>query len=542
MMMESLEILWRSSHRRPMHDLGSKMHNNGPVTWVIVERILFFLGLLLLAHPFLRQRYYFTVDGPAHVYDAWLILELFHHSAGIIPLWELNPLPVPDWSGHALLALLLTVLDPPEAVKVVHLLCVLGFVIAFRMVVAQRMKGPLWLSYLAFPFAVSAPFTMGYFNFVLALPLLMLIIRQWRRIAEEERSKAGWIGFSALLLACYFSHLMPFLFAVLWIVAQLIESWWRVLMKKGGAPERLLRRTLFLGLAVLPSLILLAWYFIGSPAGTSWIEPPKDRLGQVWRPFVIVDRLPELILWSSAVYLILLAFLFGTAKGRSVRRPGSVAALAYATVMLLSISFLPDGFENGSDILYRLSVLAHIAFLVAVPFVALAPRRGASLAVAALLITFAQQETRAPAFDGNTGLLKSVTKQCAQGPPGRTVAFIPLQWNYAHMPELGFIRPKAIDYSLYELNLAHFPLRWGAGHLQMLQAAPPDPLDALGGMSGVPGAVLRTCDEVVLIGETSNDQQWEQVQLLERELAATHTEDQGNGPCRIFWRNDRGGG
>jgi hypothetical protein len=164
------------------------------------------------------------------------------------------------------------------------------------------------------------------------------------------------------------------------------------------------------------------------------------------------------------------------------------------------------------------------------------------LAVAALLITFAQQETRAPAFDGNTGLLKSVTKQCAQGPPGRTVAFIPLQWNYAHMPELGFIRPKAIDYSLYELNLAHFPLRWGAGHLQMLQAAPPDPLDALGGMSGVPGAVLRTCDEVVLIGETSNDQQREQVQLLERELAATHTEDQGNGPCRIFWRNDRGGG
>src|SRR5690606_18608038 len=94
--------------------MWGRNQKNKHQAWIILERALFVLGLLLLAHPFLKQRYFFTVDGPSHVYDAWLIQELFHPSAAVHASWEINPLPVPDWSGHAILALLLTILKPPE--------------------------------------------------------------------------------------------------------------------------------------------------------------------------------------------------------------------------------------------------------------------------------------------------------------------------------------------------------------------------------------------------------------------------------------------
>lgn len=536
-MMESVDTTRRRSHNRRSMAYGSKRFY-----WILGERILFVLGLLLLAHPFLGQRYFFTVDGPSHVYDAWLILELFHPTAGIHPLWEFNALPVPDWSGHALLALLLTVTEPQEALKVVHLLCVLGFVIAFRMVVSQRMQGPLWLSYLAFPFAVTASFIMGYFNFVLALALVMLIIRQWRRITEEDGSKARWLWLSVLLLVCYFSHLMPFLFVVGWMGAQLLENWWLVLVKKTGSNTLILRRTLFLGFAVLPSLLLLAWFLVGSAAGSAWVDAPKDRMEQIWKSFVMIERVPELILWTASVFLVLFAFIsgipvVGSAQVPSTPHAGRAASLVYATAMLLLIFILPDGFGKGGDILFRLAVLVHIAFLVAIPFVGMAARWGASLAAAALLITFGQQQLRAPVFDWYADMLKSTTEICAQGPPGRTVAFIALDWNFAHLPELGFASSKAIDYSHYELNLSHFPLHWRREHLEMLHAAPPDPLDVLGDLSGLPGAVLRSCDEVVVVGEIRNDQQRELIQLLDRELSASHREGPGSEVCRVFRRN-----
>lgn len=506
--------------------------------WIILERALFVLGLLLLAHPFLKQRYFFTVDGPSHVYDAWLILELFHPSAGVHASWEINPLPVPDWSGHAILALLLTIVKPPEALKVVHLLCVLGFVIAFRMVVAQRMKGPLWLSFLAFPFAFSAPFAMGYFNFCLALPLVMLIMRQWRRIMDSERSRAGWFGLSTLLLACYFSHLMPFLFAVLWTGAQLIERWWLVLVRKEGG-QRVLRQTLFLGLAVLPSFILLAWYLSCSPDGSSWADPEKNRLEQIWKPFVLVEKNQEFVLWAAALLLVLLAFSGGFHlmwKKKLPRWPGTTASLTYATAMLLSMFVLPDGFGKGSDILFRLSVLVHIAFLAAIPFARMAPRWGVALAMASLLVAYLQAAVRAPVQDWQTAMLKSTTELCSKGTPGRTACFIWTDWSNAHLPELGFTCSKAIDYTHYELNLAHFPLRWRREHVQMLRAAPSDTLDALGEMSGLPGAILRSVDEIVVVGEPRDDRQLDRIRLLERELSTSYAEGRGNGECRIFWR------
>lgn len=510
--------------------------------WAGIERIFFVLGLLLLAFPFLGHEYYFTVDGPSHVYNAWLLLELFQPSAGVHPLWELNPLPVPDWTGHALLAVLLTILEPQKALTVVHLLCVLGFVLAFRMVVAQCMKGPLWPSFLAFPFALSAPFAMGYFNFALALPMMMLVVRQWHGIRQRTRTRIAWFGLSALLVLCYFSHLMPFVFVVFWLGAQVLGEWIRSFRQGSLRNEQLHGRTLHLVLALMPSLLLMAWYMSGNPDGSTWVDPPKDRLEQIWKPFVLADMAMERSLWAAAVVLVLMAFLSGFQgagpdRDHGCNRSWSGPALAFAAVMFALIFVLPDGFGKGSDILFRLSVLAHVAFLVSIPFVGMGPRRGVALALAALSITSLQQRTRAPLEEWRSSMLRTATERCSKGPAGRTVSFIWLDWSQAHLPELGFACSKAVDLSNYELDLAHFPLRWREEHRERIRRLPPDPLDALGELGAVPGALIRASDEVVVVGEMQDDRQRELIHGLEQELRFTHVEEPGDPICRIFIRN-----
>jgi len=58
------------------------------------ERGLFLVGLLLLIQPVVSSKFFFTVDGPAHVYNASLLLDLFNSSAEERG-WEVNRYPYP---------------------------------------------------------------------------------------------------------------------------------------------------------------------------------------------------------------------------------------------------------------------------------------------------------------------------------------------------------------------------------------------------------------------------------------------------------------
>lgn len=98
------------------------------------ERWLF-LGLaLVLLVPIWAVDYLPTIDGPSHVYNAWILRQ--YANTEEYPLFqqhfEIDWRPIPNWFGHAALALLMFPFEPRVAEKVLLTLLVLLFVATAR--------------------------------------------------------------------------------------------------------------------------------------------------------------------------------------------------------------------------------------------------------------------------------------------------------------------------------------------------------------------------------------------------------------------------
>src|SRR5205809_8067989 len=68
--------------------------------------------------PIWSTRYLPTVDGPSHVYNSWILHELIRGAQGPVAQWfRINWHPNPNWLGHAVMALLMFVVPPVVAEK-----------------------------------------------------------------------------------------------------------------------------------------------------------------------------------------------------------------------------------------------------------------------------------------------------------------------------------------------------------------------------------------------------------------------------------------
>src|SRR3978361_1001163 len=94
--------------------------------WV---RRLFFLLAILYVVPFWTTRYLPTTDGPCHTYNAWILRQ--HANVREYPLfnqyYEIDFRPHPNWTDHAVMALLMFVVPPLTAEK----LLVSGYMLLF---------------------------------------------------------------------------------------------------------------------------------------------------------------------------------------------------------------------------------------------------------------------------------------------------------------------------------------------------------------------------------------------------------------------------
>jgi len=177
----------------------------------IVERYAFVLVLLLNLIPVFSGKFFPSLDGPAHLYNAKLIQSLlFENHTNIHAYFTINPEPVPNWFGHALLAVFQYFLPSYMAEKLVVLLYLSGLPLAFRSLVKQISPQNIWLSFVIFPFTYSLLFILGFYNFSLALFFLFLTISYWIKNQDSRFSIRFCTTLFLLILATYFSHIFVF--------------------------------------------------------------------------------------------------------------------------------------------------------------------------------------------------------------------------------------------------------------------------------------------------------------------------------------------
>jgi hypothetical protein len=279
------------------------------------------LAVLHLA-PIWSVRYLPTGDGPIHVYNAWVLHELVtgHPPANLAHAYRVDWKPHPNWSGHAFMALAMTVVSPLVAEKLL-----------VTLIVALTLGGTWFLAtsvdprndvyaFLAFPFTWTQTLVAGYYNFSLSIGLFLIILGVWWR--HRERATLGSISLlAALLVLCNFTHPMAAGLACGSIVLL-----------------SLLTRRFGHLLALLPVIPLLAIF--GSTSASNTGAPPQLHIS--WDAARILTRVETLYSFDDrhrpiaiALALAYAALIVVTLLRERRREAHAIAVLALALIAMM---------------------------------------------------------------------------------------------------------------------------------------------------------------------------------------------------------------
>lgn len=328
-----------------------------------------FCGLASLSLALLwSNKYLPMVDLPQHAAQLRLF---FLHSDPAFPFaadYQLQLLN-PYLACYALGLLFSTVLPIAVAIKVVVTIAVLGLPVAM-IALLRGVGGDRFWSLLGFPLAFSFPFYWGLLNFILAVPLALILIAR----AFDDRS--GWrhgLALAALGIVVFLTHGMVCAFALLvaGTVIVLRRPWraWPAALAPLAAP----------------ALLGLMWIQLSQKASGQFFRGPTFNLTPrrlVALPGTLVGDAvdPQTALFGGALVVLFLAALWRSARsqGPSERSRGVPAVLALAFFLLGPEIYTHMAFFNA-----RFSV-----FIVPLLVIAL-PRANKSLRVAIVVLALA---------------------------------------------------------------------------------------------------------------------------------------------------------
>jgi hypothetical protein len=435
--------------------------------WITRHEVWLF-RLLVLIHlvPILTVESFVTTDGPSHLYNSSILLELLSDSSNSLhDFYEINKVPNPNWTGHLLLTFLMTFLPALVAEKVLLVLYMVLLPISFRYLMKAAGSNNLTASYFIFPFCYSFLLIYGFFNFQIGLVVLFFSIGYYLNSERHSLKPKRMLMLVLLSLGLFFSHL--FVFALFIAIVGFLNL--SLLMR--NAREYDWRRTFKLALVLFPTLALTLVYVFTNPIadgvsvylgfGGCWdliedMQPAKAMLYGKEAVFV------QWLFWLLVGILCSLAFL----RLRNVKAPASYSAtnwLLITLLMLAALFSLPDsstesvGFVSSRFALFALlfcfvfiSTQSLPRWLNAISVVILS-----YVSVALLIIYVNTSQT----FD----ILAKEVHLAAEKIDEHSVVLTINDhdhWVYAHVTNYAGIEKPLILLENYEAAMNHFPIKW----------------------------------------------------------------------------------
>lgn len=349
-----------------------------------------------------------TQDGPAHLYNAAIIVDSFAADPVFKPYYKVHWSPLPNWGGHLVLIGLLKLVAPWTADRIMMSATLLGFAWAMlwargRIVGGRASFAALGLAAVA---ALSFSWLMGFSGFQLGACLFPITLAVWWEKRDNLRS-GRLASLAGLLVVGYFCHLVSLGLTV-------CALGFLAVFAPAETPRGRARRLLRTGICLIPLVFLGAIYLHLSRQGgplrprfpaageflsvsgwvgrLGWADPisvaKKDVL-----PFT--DRTgPILAIFSPAAWLAVAGLLgLATMARRAERDPKRRVWLALAAILGLGGVFGPDAMGEGhGDYLPQRVALLGLAALV--PVVDMGPKTWSRLrapATFALAVALALQ-------------------------------------------------------------------------------------------------------------------------------------------------------
>lgn len=453
------------------------------------ERVMFYLLCLANLIPLFTLDAIQSLDGPAHLYNARIVAELFQHPEGFLSnYFQFNPWNLTNWTGHILLVMMHWIFPAQIAEKILGGLLLFLFPLVFRVFVMGFKNADPWLTWLIFPFVWSQFMFHGFYNFTIGLIFGLVFLKLWMQTTPTLRFRTFWLILTASL--CGLSHIFPFM--IIMAVAG-TYTLWRVFQKHNGVlpitthkVKHLLQQLLMLFVICIPGLVILGMYLFSPlpdaaeslPTGASALEIGNGI--RTIRPIIGLVQGEQMFTVKLFYLLVLMGIAAFLIRGVSNRRDHAFSKARYAgraswwkegdfllwavAGFLLAYVVIFRWFENGKyvhDRILFVGFLLYVAWLCMQKF----PRWFSKVAVALTLICCVGLMTlRYPlmkmqqSIQGDfLAMAKAVPQDCIIFPVNFSG-----NWMHSHAPDyMGAAKPVVILEN-YECDQKYFPLQWTA--------------------------------------------------------------------------------
>lgn len=415
------------------------------------------------------------MDGPAHLHNSHLINILLSDENEFVSNYlQLNPVLVPNWTGHALMAFMLLFLPAVSVEKILASMLAIALPYSFRTLMKKGAnKSGIAMSYFIFPFTYSLTFLLGFYNYTIGVILLFLGIKFW---LNNRKNIADWqkcIALACISLLLYFSHIIPFL--VFYLFVALHETVY--LYYKKSSVKALFKKVLVLLLASTASFVFLysfmqfrssvekEYLFLDFSTLLDWMVDLRA---------LIVFNTAEEAPFTSIIFYAILALSIGLAvkilyKKAKLTVPKTEnifpkrAAYFLAFLAFFAMFFLlPDNDGVGGEIIPRIQWLM-FAFLLL--FLSNFEFPNSLLFPVLTLVFFAHFQLNSYYYETQENRGKFALKVLEMEksiPPKTLVHVVNLggNWTYSHFSNLLGINEEVVLLKNYEADRDYFPLVW----------------------------------------------------------------------------------
>lgn len=441
--------------------------------WLTSEKIFFLLVVLASLWPILSTPVFAMLDAPAHLYNTRLIYELiFKHNEAVSEFYVFNSLIVPNWTGHVLMVFLMIFFNAIWTQKMFIIIYLIAFPYSFRYLIKAG-KGNVTLSYFAFPLAYSFFFFLGFFNFLIGLPIMFFGMAYWIRNTSNDNIKKYLIlGLFSLLV--YFSH--PILFAI-WCVFIglnfLYEMVNHIIIK--SSLKSITKNFFYTTAAVLPAFILAVLYLLNQPKDTLTIKLKTLEL------FGWLKNIRSLLVFSIDGELNYTTVLFYSLMGMLIF--GVFYSLYYfikkqnrsflqvlkkcfwfdlSLVILILYFFLPDESNGGGYISSRLNLLFFIFLTLGLSRLKQLKLVNVIFVVAVLFVFNKQLAYYSKAMQPLNKHAEVFIKLSDYMEEGQTMISVDMSQNWMQGHSCNYVGTNKLimTHQNYEASKKYFPLLW----------------------------------------------------------------------------------
>lgn len=450
----------------------------------ISERYIFYLVTGIHLIPLLIHHVFFTIDGPAHVYNAKIISDLWNSENIFNTAFRINPELVPNWTGHLILICLNFLFNPLLSEKLLQILLVAGMPLSFRFAIVKLKSPSIYWSYFVFPFSYSFVFINGFYNYCLSLIFFFLALGFLASFFTQPFSFKNFIILWLLFLLTYFSHPFTFIFlmlvtALLYLITLPFTPLWPTQSTLISTRQFLFKGVLIFVISFIPLILLKSYLLHREQSEEIFRFSENELLRWLWqyRPLVLYSwdevryTQPLVLTLFVGVVSVLYLHVFGK-RSLSLNNLRQLKlhtffnhSAVFLLLMILSLLFyfiMPDTDRNASFISVRTCMMFFFFMLF---WIAQFPVKR-WLIVCLMIITVSISLWRLNHINKVVGILnEDVTSllfldQFIQ--PEKTI--IPIDasgnWLYGHLMNYIAVFKPVLLLENYEASKKYFPVLW----------------------------------------------------------------------------------